>query len=372
MYTAGMVGWRKAVIDMGLYLGLGCLALGCAGNSAQVREAKTEPGGPSPAEAQLNESGLDPKMEPLELVSSVWAPFVDEEGRPRIATDLVTRALNRAGIPTNPVLVPNGSVETALEKGLVDGTEALWETPGRSTYLEFSIPYLENRLVLLERASAADPAQSLSELEGKTLGIVRGYAYGPEITEAPAPALVEGPSDEANLRALLRGELDAILVDELLVYYLFTYDGPRARELLQSSRKAVAHHSLHFAVRKSHPQAKAIIAAFNAQLQMMIRDGSYHELLHVGWLVADHDGDGQDDYLLSGEFAGTAPPQAPYQVDQRHPVAMGRQVGGPRFVIEGKLYESWEDVPAQYKRSSPANEDLGTFRPGVSLVLMDF
>lgn len=360
-----MVGWTRRIKGLVVCLALG----GCAGSSATVEQP---PAGTAQDGNALNESGIDPRMEPLTLVSSTWSPFVDEAGRPRLATDIVSRALNRAGIPTRPLLVPSGELLPALEAGQYDGTEALWETPERNEFLLFSIPYLENRLVLLERASPSKPAASLDELAGKRLGVVRGYAYGPEITEAAGPELVEGDNDEDNLRALLRGKLDAILVDELLVYYLFTYDGARARELLQSSREAVATHSLHFALQKTHPQAEAIIAAFNAQVQGMIRDGSFHQVLHVGWLVADHDGDGQDDYILSGEFAGTAPPTQEYQVVHEHPVAMSPQVGGPRFVIEGELYESWEVVPEQYKKGSPANEDLGTFLPGVSLVLTDF
>lgn len=301
---------------------------------------------------------------PLSLASGTWSPFTDVPGKPRLAIDLVQEALKRAHIEVKNTIVHPQELMGDLEAGKFAGSEALWFTEERNEYLLYSEPYLENRLVLLARAGTDVTAASLGDLSGKSLGIVEGYAYGPGVLGAKEPRFVLGPSDEENLRKLLKGEVDYILVDELLVYYLFEYSKEKAKEKLSHGTNTMATAGLHFAIRKDYPGAQGIISAFNRQIEKMTRDGTYHEVLKVSWLVSDVDGDGTEEAVFTGHYAGQDPPEVEYRLS-------GATAGGtPRFMVEGEVYGDWEQVPARYKMTT--DEPIDRFKPGINSVLFEF
>ena len=93
--------------------------------------------------------------EVLRLGSDVWPPFTDAEGRLRVAISLVHAALERSGVQTESVIEEDFAVVLrALREGELDGSAAIWRTPERESFLLFSEPYLEYRLVLLGRKGA--------------------------------------------------------------------------------------------------------------------------------------------------------------------------------------------------------------------------
>lgn len=300
----------------------------------------------------------------LSLASGTWAPFTDEAGKARIAVDLVHEALRRGGIQASTTIVHPQDLMGDLEAGKFAGSEALWKTDGRQTYLLYSDAYLENRLVLLGRAGQDVDVSSIDQLKGKKLGIVEGYAYGEEILGSKAPELVLGASDEDNLRTLLKGEVDYILVDSLLVYYLFEYSKDAAHKKLVYSKKPLATRSLYLALRKDHPGAAEIISTFNDQIATMTRDGTYHEVLKVSWLVTDIDGDGRDEIVYGGSHASQDPPDVQYHLSG------ATAEGAPRFMVEGEVYSDWQKVPARYKTTT--DEPVDRFKPGINAVLGEF
>lgn len=323
----------------------------------------------SPPVSANEDRGASPSSDeavsaPLSLASGVWAPFTDEKGKPRYAILLVEEALRREGISIKSTIVGQQDLMRELESGTFDGSEALWLSAERQKYLLYSEPYLENRLVLLGRADSDVSAKDVSELAGKRLGVVKNYAYGPEILEKSGPELVYANSDEDNLRALLKGEVDYIIVDELLTYFLFQYEPEKAGKHLKVASSSLATRSLHLALRRDREGAAQIIEAFNRQLPQMRRDGTYHRMLNVAWIIADVDGDGQAETVASGKNLGTAPPGAGYHLSGTSPS------GAPRFVVNGEVYDEWQTVPEEFK--GPAEDPVGRFQPAINLVLLEF
>src|SRR5678816_465292 len=80
-------------------------------------------------------------------------------------------------------------------------------------------PYLENRLVLVGRYGADVSAKKLSDIQGKRVAIVEGYAYGYEI-ELAGPVFVRSSGEEDSIARLLKGSVDYTLMDELVVQYI--------------------------------------------------------------------------------------------------------------------------------------------------------
>jgi len=313
------------------------LVLGCAAGS--IPQAKSAP------------SGGDASSPALRLASTRWAPFTDVEGQPRFATEVVSAGLARAGYRVSHHILPDGRVTSAVEERVYDGSAAMWPSPERAQFLLYSEPYLENRMVLVGPKGSVVSAATFAQLAGKKIGIVEGYAYGPELEQAKEPVFVRGESDEQNLRALLAGELDYVLEDALVVHHLIEEYPKQTQERLEIAKTAMFKRSLHLTLHKDVPDAAQIIERFNAELKRMQADGSYNAALGVGWIRADVDGDGRLELIHGREGVGTQPPSGGYDLISIAPAGAAAGDHGPvRFLIEGVYYDTWDAVPEQYKR----------------------
>ena len=295
----------------------------------------------------------------LRLVSTAWPPFTNDAGKPRFALDLVEEALRRINIKTTTAIVDAGQFTTSLLTGPFDGSAAAWRDAEREKALVFSRPYLENRLILVGRRGSDVSAASLSALTGKRVAIVGGYSYG-DLIDAAGPTFVRSLSEEDSLSQLLGSKVDYTLVDELVVQYILNNHPAEAQARLQLGTKPLITRQLYFVVRRSVPDAAAIVDAFNAQVRALIADGTYHRLLQVDWITADVDGDGTAEYVSRSTQAGKSAPQRAYPLLSTEGMGLTqpRVQLSPRLYIGGAFYNSWTDVPDHYK--------VSTDRPAIS------
>jgi polar amino acid transport system substrate-binding protein len=306
----------------------------------------------------------------LRLASSLWPPFVDDADHPRVAVDVVTTALARAGYIAQDEVTSLEVVLQGLRDGSFDGSTALWRSPEREEYLLYSDAYLENRLMLVAKQGTKVDAASLAELAGKKVGLVKDYAYGPEVEQAQGPVFVRAAgTEEENLRALLRGDVDYVLCDALVIHHLKQQYPQQVREKLATGSRPLVTRSLHFTVRKDRPDAQRIIEGFNRQLATMLHDGSYHQALHVDWIHADVDGDGKLELVAAGAEIGTQAPTSGYQLMGSVPAGANPESdpAHARFVVKGVAYDSWDQVPDDFKKtpSDAFNPKPGTLRASV-------
>jgi polar amino acid transport system substrate-binding protein len=337
-----------------LLASLFCLLLGCASTARPAARA--------PA--------AEPASIKLRLASSLWPPFVDTGDDPGVAVDLVTKALARAGYIAQDEVTSLEVVLRGLREGTYDGSSSLWRSPEREEFLLYSNAYLENRLMLVGPKGSKVDAASFAELKGKKIGLVKDYAYGPEVEQAKEPVFMRGAStEEENLRALLRGEVDYVLCDALVIHQLTLQYPRQVQEKLAMGSRPLITRALHFTVRKDRPDAQRIIDGFNQQLAKMLSDGTYHQALHVDWIHADVDGDGKLELVAAGDEVGTKAPSAGYQLVGFAP---GGATADPdpahaRFMIKGVAYDSWDAVPDDLKKtpSDAFNPKPGTLRVSV-------
>jgi len=296
------------------------------------------------------------QLAPLRLVSTAWAPFTNPAGQPRIALDLVEAALQRAGVTTQTTFVAPADFNTALFSGKYDGSGAAWKDAERERVLLFSQAYLENRLVLVGRRGADVSVNALTQLTGKRVAIVEGYAYG-DVLDKSGPSFVRTRSDEDSVKRLLAGEVDYTLVDDLVVQAIVEAYPKEASSRLQIGATPLLTRPLYFAVRRSRADAADLIARFNAQLRGLITDRTYHRLLHVEWIQADVTGDGVPENVPLSDRAG---PNAPQRVYSLYTAPETSKPTGPvktGFYVGGSVYNDWASVPENYKEVNPDYPD---------------
>jgi polar amino acid transport system substrate-binding protein len=289
----------------------------------------------------------------LRLVSTAWSPFTNVQGQPRFALDLVEAALKRINITAETTIVDASEFTPALLSSSFDGSAAAWKDPEREKVLLFSQAYLENRLILVGRKGADVGATALTALAGKKIAIVAGYAYGD--IDKTGPVFVRAKSSEDSLTLLLQGQADYTLMDDLVVQYLVSNYPKESQTRLELGASPVVVRPLYFAVRRSRPDAAAIISRFNAQLRGLIADKTYHRLLHVDWISADIDGDGVAEYIPASDKAGTQAPMHVYSLTGLDSLKTGVRTipVNERFYVGGTIYTDWASVPNRYKVDDP-------------------
>ena len=295
---------------------------------------------------------LSAQATPLTLVSTEWPPFTSAPGKPRFALDLVETALGRFGLTAKTTIVSAAQFTPALLQERFDGSAAAWKDPERERVLIFSQPYLQNRLVLVGRSGADVSAKALADLEGKRIAIVEGYSYGDSISTS-GPTWVRSSSEEDSLSRLLKRSVDYTLMDELVVDYIVSHYPQESATKLQIGSTTLLMKELHFAVRRSRPDAESIITRFNTQIRGMIADRTYHRLLHVDWIEADVNGDGVPEYVPRTDRTGPAEPLHIYHLFSAPPPPLGITTPDkPGFYVGGNIYADWASVPENYKLSN--------------------
>lgn len=312
-------------------------------------------------------SAADPQE--LRLGSDEWPPFTGSPGTKRAAIDLVHTALDRASIQATTSIFEWKQVEAGIRRETLDGSAAMWRTAQREKQLLFSAPYLENRLVLIGRKGSDVSATRVADLAGKRVAAVGHYAYGNEIENAAGVLFVNARNDQESLDKLLAEEVEYMLVDELVVRHLLTFQPEEVAANLEIGFAQLARRTLHFAIRRDLPNAAEIVAAFNAEIRKMLGDGTYAEILQVGWIRADVDGDGLYELVPLGENVGELPPSTVYDVFGEVPEDETPET--KRVVIQGNIYKGWDAIPDRYKQA-PSPGGGTSYKYGTTMMTLKF
>ncbi|WP_160162689.1 transporter substrate-binding domain-containing protein [Magnetococcus marinus] len=142
-----------------------------------------------------------------------WMPYemIDEQGRHvGMAADYMKVIAQLLSVPIQ--LVPTKSWMDSLshvQTGNCEILSLLNKTPQRSTFLDFTTPYMETPIVLVTRNDVTY-LNGLSDLSGHTLATTKGYVYTENIKhDYPEIPLVEVDTVREGLNRVSRGEVFA-------------------------------------------------------------------------------------------------------------------------------------------------------------------
>lgn len=219
---------------------------------------------------------------PLHLVANYWEPYTGDSLPSRgLASAIVITALKRAGYDATIDIMPWARVLATAYSGKADGVVAIWPTAERRSKLLFSDSYMANELVLLHMTGHLASRKSLSDLDGLTVGIGYGYDYSDEFLALKNFKSEPVTTVMQNLRKLVIGRVDMVLEDRRIAEFnIRTHAGEDERlRRIDLSGPVVMQLPLHFALSPATPDAQKILAAFNAELRRMGRDGTLAALL---------------------------------------------------------------------------------------------
>ena len=152
-----------------------------------------------------------------------YAPFqfTDKNGRSQgLANEYLTLMGKKLGIKFKLVPSPSWSASLeAVKKRSADLVAVAAKTPGRERYLSFTSPYVSFPDVLITRKNSPQ-VSSLSQLRGRSLGSIKGFAINTYIQEQyPDIKLAYKPDVASLLNSLSMGELDVVVINVATASY---------------------------------------------------------------------------------------------------------------------------------------------------------
>lgn len=220
-----------------------------------------------------------------------WEPyalytFADKDGNlTGIDIDLIEAVAKDVGCEITFRQLPWARMLLELENGVIDATSSTSRTSERDLFAYFSEPYRQAEMAVIVRRGEAEnhPLADLLSIPdaGFKLGVIAGYYYGPEFArlmkDPKFAARVDGAADYGtNIRKLLHGRIDGLLVDDVGVA-LGEAKALGVGEQIERHPVRVAGDDLHFMFSRKTIDP-ATFEAINAGLATMIADGRLDEI----------------------------------------------------------------------------------------------
>ncbi|MEJ6004469.1 transporter substrate-binding domain-containing protein [Paucibacter sp. AS339] len=220
---------------------------------------------------------------PLRLLTTEYAPYMSStSGDGGAALAIGRAALERAGIAAEVLFRPWARVIAETERGESDGILGVWFEPSRERYLAYTQALgVSNRIGFMARAGNAivvDDLSRLSQIAGLRIGTVRGYANPPRFEQIGFTTDL-AIDDATNLRKLLAGRIDLVLIDKGVAFHLLQTQLREAAPRFQWLEPAVADMPLHMALTRNRPDFSALLGKVNRGLSELRDSGELAMIL---------------------------------------------------------------------------------------------
>ena len=192
--------------------------------------------------------------------------------------ELTQRAFAVEGHQVKIDFLPWARVRLELRKGTYQGALALWPREIAEEGLEPTRTLFYSELGLFMRRDVR-PLRftELSELRGRKLGIVRGYGYSSQFSNAGLE-LIEAVDDITNLRKLNARRFDMVLVERKVGEYLIEND-EQLRHNLVWQGQVLERIPLQIGFTPSKDGEPDWRSIFERGIGTLHRSGEYHQII---------------------------------------------------------------------------------------------
>lgn len=220
----------------------------------------------------------------LHLVSTEFAPYMGEKlPEQGVAVAIVRAALASQGWRLQVAFRPWARALTELEAGQHDGVLGAWYQPERERIMDFAQPMGIDNLVgyygLTKQRQAGANALP-ADLTGVHIGTVQGYANPQAFEQAVKLGAKADPArdDLTNLRKLLAGRVDLVLIDKGVARYLIATELKAAATQFSWIEPALERMPLHVAMAKSRPQHQSMRELMDRGQEAIARSGELERI----------------------------------------------------------------------------------------------
>lgn len=218
----------------------------------------------------------------LPLATGEWPPYtgagLDDGG---FFTALVMEVVRTMGLEPRVRIGSWGSAEEGVRTGDVWGAFPYAINDEGQKPFWFSEPIMLTRTVFFyDGGRLRDPPQYrlLEDLRAYRIGGVRGYWYESLFARAGLQVIAM-ESDEENVRALVRGDVDLAAMDLQVGRWLLCRQDSKDMGRISVLDPPLLSGTAHVLISRTYPDAAGLMQRFNAALGEVRRSGRYRKLL---------------------------------------------------------------------------------------------
>ncbi len=219
---------------------------------------------------------------PVQLLAAAdpWPPYIDEH-HPMggVAVALADAAFRTQGYTVRNRLVPWARALEETRAGRNDLILDAWWSQERSVQFMYSMPFLDGPLKFIRHKNDPFEFHDLSSLTGKSVGMVRNYAYGDELMSLNTYDKVDLTEFMQGVKMLALRRINLAIENELVARTRILQDAPELLPQLEFVEPAVNNNFIYVIAGYAHPNHVEMIAAFNAGLRTILKNGTYHKIL---------------------------------------------------------------------------------------------
>ena len=218
--------------------------------------------------------------EEVSVVANLWPPYVDQSLPEKgLAMKIVQAAFERSGYKANIQIERWEKALTGSKMGVYEVAGAIWKTDSRQQKLLFSDAYLTNNIVFVAHVKNDIQFDSLNDLHGLLVGILKDYAYDKQFMKDAKILKFQANRLTQNLILVQQGKLDLAVADKRLALYELKHFMGNNRGEFQFLPKNLSRRELYIAAPVANPKSKTIIEKFNQGLAAIKKDGTYQKIL---------------------------------------------------------------------------------------------
>jgi polar amino acid transport system substrate-binding protein len=218
----------------------------------------------------------------LTVCTNSWAPFTGESLPGMGKTWRVIQAIMEPqGYITELQFMPWARALKSVESGDCDALPDAFHTKERSVWAWYSAPYSEVKTVFFKRKDKQILFNTLADLKGLTIGVIRGAAVNPDFDHADYLKKQEVVDERQGLAMLHADRIDLYVTGDLSGLHqltLMTEKHPNITQEIEIITPYLAKNKLHLAISKKAKHGQTILRDFNQGLADLIKSGEYHSI----------------------------------------------------------------------------------------------
>lgn len=191
---------------------------------------------------------------------------------------LIEAVFARIGIEVDIQALPWDEALKAGEQGET-AVGGIYKNNKRLEIYDYSSPLYEERLMVYTKTGETFPFNTLSDLYGKRIGLIRGWSYGEAFDAAREKyhfTVEEADSNLRNFEKLVSGKIDCLVVDQLAASQIIQ-EHAWDKQVHQLEKTAADNHA--YLVFAKNLKKTALLERFNQALEEIKKDGSYQKLV---------------------------------------------------------------------------------------------
>ena len=209
-----------------------------------------------------------------------WEPYIGQKLPDQgFVSVIVSEAFAASGYVVELSYMPWVRAKATAREGKADGCMPEYYLEEDKDGFFISDPFPGGPLGFFKRKNDPTTYTKLSDLQGRRIGVVRGYVNTEEFDRADYLQKEAANDDLTNIRKLMGGRLDLIVIDKFVGLYLLQQEMPDKVGEVEFLDPPLEEKTLHVLIAQQASDAEAKIKAFNEGLNKLKENGKIDMLM---------------------------------------------------------------------------------------------